>query len=157
MAGCVRQDGVARRFGSCSTVHVKHSQSEMKTRRSSTQGTRILIIDDHPLVRQGLIGLIRESYPEITCGEAAKASEAYPLLSQSWDMVLLDVSLPDENGFQVLEKLKELRRSLPVLIVSMHSEEHYAVRALKAGAAGFICKAAVGETLLGAIETVLEG
>jgi|ERR1051326_233820 DNA-binding NarL/FixJ family response regulator len=119
--------------------------------------TRILIIDDHPLVREGLMELLRQSLSFIAFSEAAGANEALPLLRLKWDLVLLDISLPDEDGFQFLSKIKHLQPNLPVLVVSMHPEEYYAVRALKAGAAGFISKAEACETLSKAVETVLDG
>lgn len=119
---------------------------------------RILIIDDHPLVRQGLKELLRLCRPSVAIGEASNAGEALRLLDfETWNLVLLDMSLPDEDGLQLLAKIKCTHPSLPVLIVSMHREEDYAVRVLKAGAAGFVSKAEACEKLCEAVKQVLEG
>jgi DNA-binding NarL/FixJ family response regulator len=119
---------------------------------------RILLIDDHPLVRQGLREVIRFCQPFVIIGEASNAAETLSLLDdQMWNLVLLDLSLPDEDGFQLLKKIKQLHPNLPVLVVSMRPEEHYAVRVLKAGASGFVSKADASEKLCKALKQVLEG
>jgi two-component system invasion response regulator UvrY len=119
---------------------------------------RILVIDDHPLVRQGLKELLRLCQPSLVFAEASNAREALRLLDfQTWNLVLLDMSLPDEDGLQLLTEIKQIHPSLPVLVVSMHREEDYAVRVLKAGAAGFVSKGEAYEKLCEAVKQVLEG
>jgi len=119
---------------------------------------RILIADDHAIVRQGLIQILAEESDMAVFGEAANASETIKNIhEQNWDIVILDITLPDRSGLDVLNELKNIRPGLPVLILSMHPEEQFAVRALKAGAAGYVTKESVPEELVKAIRKVLEG
>ncbi len=119
---------------------------------------RILIADDHAIVRQGLIQILAEESDMAVFGEAANASETLKNVhEQNWDIVILDITLPDRSGLDVLMELKNIRPRLPVLILSMHPEEQFAVRALKAGAAGYVNKESVPEELVKAIRKVLEG
>ena len=119
---------------------------------------RILIADDHAIVRQGLIQILAEESDMAVFGEAANASETIKNIhEQNWDIVILDITLPDRSGLDVLMELKNIRPRLPVLILSMHPEEQFAVRALKAGAAGYVTKESVPEELVKAIRKVLEG
>ncbi len=119
---------------------------------------RILIADDHAIVRQGLIQILAEESDMAVFGEAANASETLKNVhEQNWDIVILDITLPDRSGLDVLKELKNIRPRLPVLILSMHPEEQFAVRALKAGAAGYVTKESVPEELVKAIRKVLEG
>jgi DNA-binding NarL/FixJ family response regulator len=119
---------------------------------------RILIIDDHEIVRDGLKKILNEQTQENIFGEAGTASEALRLVAeQNWDMVILDISLYGRNGLELLKELKQLRPRLPVLVLSMHSEEQYARRAFKAGAAGYITKDSPRAELIKAINTVAEG
>ncbi len=119
---------------------------------------RILIADDHAIVRQGLIQILAEESDMAVFGEATNASETLKNVhEQNWDIVILDITLPDRSGLDVLKELKNIRPRLPVLILSMHPEEQFAVRALKAGAAGYVTKESVPEELVKAIRKVLEG
>jgi DNA-binding NarL/FixJ family response regulator len=119
---------------------------------------KILIIDDHEIVRDGLKKIVNEQSENITFGEASTAPEALRLAAeQDWDIVVLDLSLGGRNGLEVLKELKQIRPGLPVLILSMHSEEQYARRAFKAGAAGYITKDSPRAELLNAINKVAEG
>ena len=119
---------------------------------------KILIIDDHEIVRDGLKKIVNEQSENITFGEASTAPEALRLVAeQDWDIVVLDLSLGGRNGLEVLKELKQIRPGLPVLILSMHSEEQYARRAFKAGAAGYITKDSPRAELLNAINKVAEG
>jgi two-component system invasion response regulator UvrY len=119
---------------------------------------KILIIDDHEIVRDGLKKILNEQPDDITFGEASTAPEALRLVSeQDWDIVVLDLSLGGRNGLEVLKELKQMRPGLPVLILSMHSEEQYARRAFKAGAAGYITKDSPRAELVKAINKVAEG
>jgi two-component system invasion response regulator UvrY len=119
---------------------------------------KILIIDDHEIVRHGLKKILNEQPDDSTFGEASTASEALRLIAeQNWDLVVLDLTLGGRSGLEVLKELKELRPRLPVLILTMHSEEQYARRAFKAGAAGYITKDSPRAELVKAINKVAEG
>src|SRR5882672_5267579 len=119
---------------------------------------RILLIDDHEVVRAGLKRIFDKQPGTATFGEASTAPEALQhAREQDWDIVVLDLSLGGRNGLEVLKELKQIRPGLPVLILSMHSEEQYARRAFKAGAAGYITKDSPRAELLNAINKVAEG
>jgi two-component system, NarL family, invasion response regulator UvrY len=119
---------------------------------------RILIIDDHEIVRDGLKNILNEQSEDSTFGEAGTAPEALALVTeQDWDVVVLDLSLGGRSGLEILKELKQIRPRLPVLILSMHSEEQYARRAFKAGAAGYITKDSPRAELVKAINRVAEG
>lgn len=119
---------------------------------------RILTIDDHEIVRAGIKAMFAEPEGTATFGEASNVSEALDLISDSlWDIALLDISLGDRSGLDVLKQIKEIRPKLPVLILSMHAEEHYAIRCLKAGASGYITKGSSRDELKSAILKVIKG
>ena len=119
---------------------------------------RILIIDDHEIVRDGLKNLLIEQPEASTFGEASTTPEALALATeQDWDLVVLDLSLGDRSGLEVLKELKQIRPRLPVLILSMHSEAQYARRAFKAGAAGYITKDSPRAEIVKAINKVTKG
>jgi len=118
----------------------------------------ILIVDDHEVVRDGVKRLFDEQPLKVSFGEASAAPEAVKLVrEQNWDVVVLDLSLGGRNGLEVLKELKELRSRLAVLVLSMHSEEQYARRAFKAGAAGYITKDSPRAELFQAINKVSKG
>ena len=117
---------------------------------------RILTVDDHEVVRRGLKEMFTET--SATFGEARSGAEALTLVrEQPWDIVILDISLGGRNGLEVLADIKQLKPALPVLILSMHAEEQYAVRAFKAGASGYVNKASPGEELRRAILKIAKG
>ncbi len=119
---------------------------------------RILIVDNHVVVRDGVKKILAEQFSEITFGEAGTAQEAVKLASQeSWDVVILAISLAGKNGLDVLKEIKHIRPKLPVLILTMYSEEQYARRAFKAGAAGYITKDSSRVELVRAVNKVIEG
>lgn len=119
---------------------------------------RILIADDHPVVRRGLKQILADEYQTLTVGEAQNAQEALRLIgAQSWDIVVLDISMPDKSGLEVLKELKLLRPKLPVLILTSYPEEQYAIRILKAGAQGYMTKESAPEHLVAAIRKVTRG
>lgn len=119
---------------------------------------KILIVDDHPIVRRGLKQIVAEEFDMIVAGEAQNAKEAFELIhKQKWDVVVLDITMPDINGLEVLKQFKKERPELPVLVLSIHSEEQYAVRVLKSGGAGFMNKEAAPEELVKAIRKVVVG
>jgi two-component system, NarL family, invasion response regulator UvrY len=117
---------------------------------------RILTIDDHEVVRRGLKDMFTKE--SATFGEARSGAEALDLVrKQPWDIAVLDISLGGRSGLEVLSELKQLRPRMPVLILTMHAEEQYAVRAFKAGASGYINKASSGEELRRAILKIIKG
>ncbi|MEK6302036.1 MAG: response regulator transcription factor [Acidobacteriota bacterium] len=119
---------------------------------------RILIVDDHAVVRDGVKRVFDERPGAATFGEASTGQEALNLVrSASWDAVVLDISLGARSGLEVLKEMKQMRPKLPVLIFSMHSEEQYARRAFKAGAAGYVTKGSSREELVQAIIKVANG
>ena len=120
---------------------------------------RILLVDDHEVVRDGVKKIFDEQQPGTTVfGEASTAPEAIRLVrDEDWDVVVLDLSLGGRSGLEILKELKQLRPRLPVLILSMHSDEQYARRAFKAGAAGYITKDSPRLELFRVISKVIKG
>ena len=117
---------------------------------------KILVADDHAMVRAGICKIVAEQLGPVRLGEAASAEQTLAMVSQhDWDAVLLDITIPGQTGMEVLGNIKALRPNLPVLVVSMHSEEQFAIRALRAGAAGYITKERAPEELVQAINKVL--
>jgi DNA-binding NarL/FixJ family response regulator len=120
--------------------------------------TRILIVDDHPIVREGLKQIIAKSADMIVGGEAVSGQEALnKLRSEHWDVVLLDITLPDRSGLEVLRQIKGEGIKVRVLVLSMLPEEQYAVRMLKAGASGYMTKESAPEELINAIRKISLG
>ena len=119
---------------------------------------KILIADDHAIVRKGLIKILKESDAGICVDEAGHGQEALArILQGSYELVLMDISMPGRGGLDVLKEMKNHRPRLPVLMLSMHPEEEYALRALRAGASGYVTKDSAAEELVGAIRKVLSG
>lgn len=119
---------------------------------------RVLIADDHAIVRQGLRAILSDTDDMIVAGEAENGIRALQLLRDGhWDVVLMDVNMPDRNGIDTLKLVKKEFPKLPVLMLSMHPEEQYAVRALKAGASGYLSKQSAPEQLVLAIRQVASG
>ena len=119
---------------------------------------RILIADDHGIVRKGLKNTLEEELGRMTFGEAENGRQALEqVYKQEWDLVLLDINMEGRSGLEVLQEIHKARPELPVLILSMYSEEEFAVRALKQGAAGYISKRRASEELVGAVKKVLAG
>ncbi len=119
---------------------------------------RILIADDHVLVRSGIRRLLRDE-PEIEyVGEVENASQAlHAVRRETWDVLILDLNMPGQNALDVLRIIKNEKPGLPVLILTMHAENQYALRALKAGASGYVTKACAPDHLIAAIHKVIEG
>jgi len=117
---------------------------------------RILIIDDHDVVREGVKGLFVAGTAKF--GEARTGADAINLIrEEEWDIAVLDISLAGRSGLDVLREIKQLKPKLPVLVLSMHAEEQYAMRAFKTGAAGYINKASSRDELREAILKVING
>jgi two-component system, NarL family, invasion response regulator UvrY len=119
---------------------------------------RILLVDDHAVVRRGVRDILSEALGKVAFGEASKPSEAMQKIEEEdWDVVILDISLPGRGGLDTLREIKRAKPTLPVLVLSMHAEDHYALRALRAGAAGYVNKESAAEDLSGAVRKVLAG
>jgi DNA-binding NarL/FixJ family response regulator len=119
---------------------------------------RLLIVDDHPMMRKGLAQLIDNEGDLKVCAEADNAGQAINAVAkQKFDLALMDISLPDKNGLELIKDLRTLRPDLPILVVSMHDEMIYAERVLRAGARGYIMKQEGGQKFLVAIRQVLAG
>jgi two-component system invasion response regulator UvrY len=119
---------------------------------------RVLIVDDHPLFRRGLKQMIQETSDMVVADEAADGREALgKAATGDYDVVLLDITMPFNSGVDVLTQLRIERPTLPVLMLSMHPEEQYAVRALRAGASGYVTKESAPEELVAAIRKVSRG
>lgn len=119
---------------------------------------RILIVDDHVLIREGLRKILKEAPDMSVVSEAQNAREVFECLkADNPDVVVLDISLPGKSGLEILKDLKQEKPDLPVLILSMHPEDRFAVRALKAGAAGYVTKESAAQDLIKAIRKVVQG
>lgn len=119
---------------------------------------KILLVDDHAIVRVGLKQMLADAFDQVEIIETGTGQEALAKVQESnWDLAVLDINLPDTNGLDVLKKVKVLRRALPVIVLSFHPEEQYAVRALKGGASAYVTKDSAAEELVTAIKTVLAG
>ncbi len=119
---------------------------------------RVLIVDDHAIVRHGLRRILEEAKGMHVGGEAANGVEALKMMrAEKWDVVLLDISMPEKNGIDTLKQIMENDKEARVLILSMYPEDQYAVRLMKAGASGYLTKETAPEKLVEAIRTVVAG
>jgi len=119
---------------------------------------RILIADDHSIVRKGIHQILIEGYPDAHIEEAADAESLIKMvMEKDWDVVISDISMPGRSGLDALPQIKQISPKLPVLIMSIHPEDHYAVRVIKAGASGYLSKDLAPDELVNAIKRVLAG
>ncbi len=119
---------------------------------------KILIADDHALIRRGLKQIIEEEFPNAATGEAEDCQQVLERVRKDpWDIVVLDLTMPGGDGLEVLKQIKVIRPQLPVLILSMHTEEQFGTAVLKEGAAGFLSKRTAPEELAKAIRQVTRG
>jgi DNA-binding NarL/FixJ family response regulator len=120
--------------------------------------TKVLIVDDHPMMRQGLAQLINYEPDLEACCEAESAQQALEAIATGQpELVLIDISLPDKHGLELIKDLRVMHPNLPILVVSMHDESLYAERVLRAGGRGYIMKQEGGKKMMQAIRTVLRG
>jgi DNA-binding NarL/FixJ family response regulator len=130
----------------------------MSKKSAAQKQKRILIVDDHPMMRQGLGQLIGAESDLAVCGEAENAERALDAIkSLNPDLVLADISLPGKNGLELIKDFQTMQPGLPVLVISMHDESLYAERVLRAGGRGYIMKQEGGKKLMEAIRQVLDG
>lgn len=119
---------------------------------------RILIADDHSIVRRGLKDILRDEFPSAEIIEVSDAAGMMlKIIKESWDIVISDLSMPGRSALDVLPQIKQQAPDLPVLILSIHPEEQYAIRVLKAGAAGYLNKELAPDELIKAVRRVLSG
>ncbi|MDD3677636.1 MAG: response regulator transcription factor [Dehalococcoidales bacterium] len=119
---------------------------------------KVLITDDHPIVRQGLKQLLKETFEAIVVDEAGNGTEALDKIkAEKYDIVLLDIAMPGMNGLEVLKEIQKFNKTLPVLIISIYPEDQYALRCLKAGASGYLTKDTASDELTLAVERILSG
>ena len=120
--------------------------------------TRILLIDDHPIVRLGVRRILTDHFNPVHIGEAGDAeSGAAQAVNDEWDVVVLDITMPGAVGLDVLKQIREQRPNLPILVLSIHPANQFARRALHAGASGYLTKESAPSELVGAIEEVKRG
>jgi two-component system invasion response regulator UvrY len=119
---------------------------------------KVLIADDHAIVRKGLAELLNEAYRDLQVFEAGNNQETIDIATtNTLDVILLDISMPGRNGLETVKQLRSLNVKTPILMLSMHPEDQYAIRSLKAGASGFINKQSATEELLIAVQRILSG
>jgi len=120
--------------------------------------SKILIVDDHPMVRAGLRALLAESRALDTIGDAGSASETLAMLQTGqWDLLILDISMPDRSGMDILREVRSSYPSTKVLVLSVFPERQYALNVIKAGASGYLPKECATKELLEAVQTVMQG
>src|SRR5215831_2229558 len=130
----------------------------MSANQSPQKAKRILLVDDHPVLRKGLVRLIDAKDEFAVCGEASNAAEALPLIRQlNPDLVIVDIGLPGTSGIDLTKTLRAEFPKLPVLILSMHEEALYATRALRAGATGYIVKQDAIDNIVTALQQAFRG
>ncbi len=119
---------------------------------------RVLITDDHAILRKGLMEILTENIGDVVCGEARNAEQAIAQVrSREWDLLILDIAMPGRSGVDLLRDLKKEKPQLPVLILSMYSEDQYGKRVLQAGASGYVSKDSPPKELIRAVRKVLAG
>ncbi|HEX3718203.1 MAG TPA: response regulator transcription factor [Verrucomicrobiae bacterium] len=119
---------------------------------------KILLADDHAVVRHGLKQILTDEFKRATFGEARNAQEALDLVwKHDWDVVVLDITMPGRSGLDALREIKKSKPRLPVLVLSMHPENQFAMRVLKTGASGYMTKESAPDELVGAVKKVLAG
>ena len=119
---------------------------------------RIMLVDDHPIVRRGVSDILAQAFPQAAIQEVGSGGEAIALSrGQPWDIVILDLTLPDGSGLDVLKRIRETQTRLPVLILSMHMPDQFARRAVAAGASGYLTKDTADEELVAAVTRLLRG
>jgi DNA-binding NarL/FixJ family response regulator len=119
---------------------------------------RIMLVDDHPIVRRGVSDILAHAFPHASIEEVGSGGEAVTLArAHAWDIVILDLTLPDASGLDVLKRIREAQSRLPVLILSMHTPDQFARRAVAAGASGYLTKDTADEELVAAVTRLLRG
>ncbi|MBC8126678.1 MAG: response regulator transcription factor [Gloeobacteraceae cyanobacterium ES-bin-144] len=129
-----------------------------KLDESKTKALRIPVVDDHPVIRKGLVQILAEEFTDMVAGEASDAAQALEeIWKHEWDVVILDITMPGRSGLDVLKEVRQFAPKLPVLILSVHTEDQFAVRVLRSGAAGYLTKHVASTELVAAVKRVLTG
>lgn len=119
---------------------------------------RILIADDHSLIREGLRKILIEAMPLAEVHDVADSADLFKkAISEKWDIIISDISMPGYSGIEILKQIKEHAPNTPVLMLSMHTPEQYAVRAIKAGASGYLTKESAPYELVKAVQQIISG
>lgn len=118
---------------------------------------RVLLVDDHAVVRRGVRAILEDHFAGIAVDEASNGDDALAAVANAYDAIVLDLSMPGRDGFDLLAEIKHRAPKTPVLIMSLHSEDQFAMRALRAGAAGYLTKSAASEQLVAAVTKVMRG
>jgi DNA-binding NarL/FixJ family response regulator len=119
---------------------------------------RILLVEDHAIVREGFRRILADTFDNLVCGEAGTGPEALAQVrGGTWDVVVLDISLPGRGGLEILKDIREVRPRLPVLMMTMYPEDQYALRAFRAGASGYITKGSPPDEVVEAVKKVAGG
>ena len=118
---------------------------------------RVLLVDDHDVVRRGIRAILEDRSSPIEIREASGGEQALAMLDDPFDLVVLDLSMPGRSGIDLLAEMKHRRPELPILIMSLHAEDQFAIRALRAGASGYLEKSAATEQLVAAVEKIVKG
>jgi two-component system invasion response regulator UvrY len=133
-------------------------ESPQRETLNRSAGLRIMLVDDHPIIRRGLRDILTDAFAGATIHEVGSGREAIASLQlHSWTVIVLDLSLPDGSGLDVLKRLRELRPRLPVLILSVHAADQFARRAIAAGASGYVTKDVADSELVTAITKLTRG
>ena len=127
-------------------------------KKAASAKTKILLVDDHPMMREGLGQIIANQPDLMVCGEAENAFQALELLGKlKPDLIVADITLPDKSGLELIKDIQALHPRLPVIVISMHDEALYAERVLRAGGRGYVMKHEGGKKIMQAIREVLSG
>jgi DNA-binding NarL/FixJ family response regulator len=119
---------------------------------------KVLIIDDHAIVRRGMISLLEEHFKGVEVGEASDSKSGIAAVTgDDWDLVIVDITMPGRNGLELIQEIKLENSALPILVISSHPEKDYALRSLKLGAAGYVSKQSAADVLVTAVQRVLSG
>lgn len=119
---------------------------------------RMMLVDDHPIVRRGVRDILDDAFPRSLIQEVGSGEEALTMVRDyTWDVVILDLGLPDVSGLDVLKKVREMQARLPVLVLSIHTPDQFARRAIAAGASGYLTKNTADEELVNAVQRLLHG
>jgi DNA-binding NarL/FixJ family response regulator len=136
----------------------KEKKEPESVREGAAVAPKVLVIDDHPLVRRGLVETIREAFPKSSIGEASNSQSALELVwKEHWDVVVLDIAMPGRSGLDFLKEIRQERPKTPVLMLSTYSEDQFAIRSLRSGANGYLTKEVVEQELVIAIKRLLAG
>ena len=135
------------------------TQSERPVPSGTASTTlRILLVDDHTIVRDGLKQILAKQFPQALFGEGRNARDALTAIDRDrWDVILLDITMPGQSGLDVLKQIKSVQPETKVLVLTMHPEDQYAVRVLKAGASGYLTKDTASEEVVNAVTKILAG